>query len=300
MWAVGRFDDAAAFVAAARRLGCARVEANHEMPPAMFEGLVALSREQPGLVTSVHDPCPATTSLREMIRQDWLLTSLGPERRAHAVHVARRSIAAAQAVGARVVVLHIGRVRGPDQLDRRLRERYGTELWATRETDELRHELVRERARLGGPFLDAVSASLMELVPDARAAGVKLSLENRYYYPEVPIWDELGGLLERLPADVVGYWHDTGHAQVLDTLGLRPHKDWLRAYGQRCLGVHLHDCAGLDDHRPPGQGTIDFHMVRRHLPDTALRVLEVSRDHSAEDLAAGVQYLADLGFYGSS
>ncbi len=297
MWAVGRLNDAAAFVAAARQVGCAHVEANHEMPPAMFEGLVRLSQEQPGLVTSVHDPCPATTSLREMTQQDQLLSSLDPDRRGRAVQIARQSIAAAQAVGARVVVLHIGRVRGPGQLEKRLRERYSPELWATPETDQRRQELIRERARLRGPFLEAVITSLLELVPAARAAGVRLGLENRYYYPEIPAWDEVGILLDRLPADVVGYWHDTGHAQALETLGLGLHEDWLRAYGPRCIGIHLHDCAGLHDHQPPGRGTMDWEMIRQHLPATALRVLEVGRDHSAEDLAAGVRYLAARGFY---
>jgi len=71
----------------------------------------------------------------------------------------------------------------------------------------------------------------------------------------------------------------------------------LRAYGPRCLGIHLHDCRGLHDHQPPGRGTIDWEMIRGHLPATTLRVLEVSREHSTGDLAAGVQYLAGLGFY---
>jgi len=294
MWAMGRFDDAAAFVAAVHQLGCAHVEANHEMPPAMFEGLVRLSREEPGLVTSIHDPCPATISLREMTQQDCLLSSVDPDRRRRAIQIARQSIASAQAVGARVVVLHIGRVRGPGQLEKQLREQYNA---GSPETDWLRQELIRERARLREPFLEAVTASLLELAHEARAAGVRLGLENRYYYPEMPIWDEVGLLLERLPADVVGYWHDVGHAQVLETLGLERHEAWLRAYGPRCLGIHLHDCRGLHDHQPPGRGTIDWEMIRRHLPATTLRVLEVSREHSTEDLAAGVQYLAGLGFY---
>lgn len=297
MWAVGRLNDAALFVAAARQMGCAHVEANHEMPPAMFQGLVALSREEPGLVRSVHDPCPAGASLREMTHQDVLLSSLDPDRRARAGQVTRQTIASAHAVGASLVVLHVGRVRGPGQLEKQLCERFDTPRWATPETDALRHTLIQERARLRDPHIEAVAASLLELAPMARAAGVHLGLENRYHYPEIPAWDEVGLLLDRLPADVFGYWHDVGHAQVLEELGLGQHQDWLLAYGDRCLGAHLHDCAGLRDHRPPGQGTVDWAMLRRHLPGTAWPVLEVGREHTSEALAAGVQYLADRGFY---
>ena len=298
MWAVGRFDNAAAFVAAAHRLGCAHVEANHQVSPAMFADLVALSRQHPGLVSSVHDTCPAVMELREMTRQGWLLSSPDPERRASAVRIARQTIASAQAVGARAVVLHIGRVHGPGQLDKQLRARYdGDGLWVASETAALRQELIRERARLREPHLEAVTASLLELAPDARAAGVRLGLENRYYYPELPAWDEVGILLDRLPADVFGYWHDAGHAQNLETLGFGRHEDWLRAYGPRCIGLHLHDCAGLHDHLPPGRGAIDFAMIRRHVPATAIRVIEVSNTHSEADVAAGVRHLAHLGLY---
>ena len=298
MWAVGRFTAAAAFVAAARRVGCAHVEANHQVSPAMFAGLVALSREHPGLVSSVHDTCPAVMELREMTKRDWLLSSPDPACRAEAVRIARQTIASAQIVGARAVVLHIGRVRGPGQLEKQLRARFDNDgLWTAPETAALRQELIRERARLREPYLEAVTASLLELAPAARAAGVRLGLENRYYYPELPAWDEVGLLLDRLPADVFGYWHDTGHAQNLESLGLTRHEDWLRTYGPRCVGVHLHDCAGLHDHLPPGRGAIDFAMVRQYVPPTAIRVLEISPEHPEEAVAASVRHLAALSLY---
>ena len=52
--------------------------------------------------------------------------------------------------------------------------------------------------------------------------------------------------------EVVGYWHDVGHAQTLEHLSLCSHEEWLRRFAGQMVGVHLHDVVGVRDHLAAG------------------------------------------------
>jgi sugar phosphate isomerase/epimerase len=93
----------------------------------------------------------------------------------------------------------------------------------------------------------------------------------------------------------VGYWHDVGHAEVLDRLGLVPKERWLKELGGRCLGSHLHDVVGLIDHRAPGRGTADWDYISRYLPAHALRVLEINQGVPEEQVAGALDFLRQRG-----
>ena len=58
-----------------------------------------------------------------------------------------------------------------------------------------------------------------------------------------------------LPADApAGYWHDTGHAELKQTMGLLEHRSHLAAMAPRLIGFHLHDVSaeGRDHLVMPG------------------------------------------------
>jgi sugar phosphate isomerase/epimerase len=81
---------------------------------------------------------------------------------------------------------------------------------------------------------------------------VRLGVENRYHHMDLPSLDEMGELLGLADADRLGFLYDVGHAQTLDRLGFYSHEEWLKRYGSRIIGVHLHDALGVEDHRMPG------------------------------------------------
>jgi len=168
-----------------------------------------------------------------------------------------------------------------------------------RELAPWREELRRWRQGAAAPYLAQARRSLEELAEYAASRGVTLALENRYHYHEIPTLEEALELLAPYPPKVVGYWHDVGHAEVLSRLGLIRREGWLEALGSRVLGSHLHDVAGLGDHRAPGRGSVDWRYIAAGLPSEALRVLEVGHQASPEEVAEAVPFLQERGVISS-
>jgi sugar phosphate isomerase/epimerase len=146
------------------------------------------------------------------------------------------------------------------------------------------------RAAQAETNLRSVRRSLGELAAYAAQAGVRLAVENRYHYLEIPLLDEVSGLLEAGDGQI-GFWYDVGHAEVLDRLGFGPHEEWLRRHACHMTGVHLHDVRGLRDHYAAGLGEIDWDMVAAYLPANALRTCEFRSDNTPEQVAAGLRFL---------
>jgi sugar phosphate isomerase/epimerase len=152
---------------------------------------------------------------------------------------------------------------------------------------------MEQRAARCQPNLEAVRRSLEEMAGYAERGEIKIGLENRLYYTEIPSHEEIGAFLALHPN--LFYWHDTGHAQAQANLGFAPHQGWLRAYGERMLGIHFHDIRGLRDHGIPGQGEIDFAGLAPYIPPEALRVCEFDYIYPPEEVVAGREHLVKAG-----
>ena len=93
-----------------------------------------------------------------------------------------------------------------------------------------------------------------------------------------------------------GYWHDVGHARMLEIFGGIPEMSWLDRYGARLVGVHLHDMIGASDHRAPGTGELDLPGIARRIVNRdCVRVVELNPRTKREDVIAGREYLESLG-----
>src|SRR5690606_2740371 len=157
---------------------------------------------------------------------------------------------------------------------------------------------LRERASKAGPWLDAAARSLAELAAVAADRGVTLGIETRLAFHEIPLPQELAALLEPYPAEVAGYVHDAGHAEVHHRLGVTDRSAWWDLLGSRLVALHLHDVRGLTDHRAPGHGDVDFRWLAERIRAAnpmALRTFEVDQHESDDDLAAGLRLLVETG-----
>ncbi|MBI4318496.1 MAG: TIM barrel protein [Chloroflexi bacterium] len=295
MWAIGRFDAIAGFIGAAHDVGFDEIELNHQVTAEMLQDVLVLRLAGKVMVSSVHAPVPkwALSDVRPVPQ----LSAVDEDERRLAGSITRQSIAMAARLRARAVVLHCGRVEIDLDLERRLRQLYGEGKVGTVEHDAAMARLTQAREKNKQPHLDAILASLKELAGYAAAMGLRLGLENRFHYYEIPLLDEMQVLLSQLDSATVFYWHDTGHAQNLQALGFLKHEDWLRAFGDRMLGIHLHDTVGILDHRVAGSGEIDFRLVKKFVPKDALRVCEFDPVASADDVKSGYQHLKQLGFF---
>jgi len=155
-------------------------------------------------------------------------------------------------------------------------------------------EDLMERAAVSQPYIDSVIASMRELAVHAEKAGVRLGLETRYYLGEIPMLDEWATIFEAVGSPALGYWHDAGHAHTMEFLGVADHEDYLKAYGDRLIGMHLHDSIGASDHRALGRGQIDFGKIVEYTgPETAL-VLEIHGQASAAEVVRSRELLKGI------
>jgi sugar phosphate isomerase/epimerase len=252
-------------------------------------------------IVSFHSPAPPrhgasdVMESKEMCKFDIVLTSLDRERRQQAVTVVQRCIDVASEYGSQAVVLHLGRTGADPDLASRLGRLFLDGEIASPQADAIRSRLTVERARQHEERMLALMRSLDELVPYASPKGVRLGLENRPIC-EVPSFDDVGQVLLSYPDDTVGYWHDTGHAQVQADLGITPHADWLHAYGHRLIGLHVHDAVNLQVHQAPGTGSVDWASLAWLVPIRVPRIVEVDHTVSEKALLAGVGHLQSTGW----
>ena len=293
MWAQQpRFvDDMHRFVDETLALGYDAIEVSHLTPTAQFERLMTYP-DVP--ISSIHAPAPLARDDAGRANSSFNLASPEVDEHRAAIEYTKRSIDLAREAGVPFVVIHLGAVGGT-MLDpeRELRRLYDSGTRTGERVEMLREDCHRLRAEHAGPWLEQAARTLAELARYAEDAGVALGLENRLHYHEIPQPDECRALIEDLPPDLVGYWHDTGHAEVQWRLGLVDRRAWLDANGARCIGAHLHDVDGIGDHRAPGHGDVDvdWSYIAAGLPPHTLRVLEINQTQPADAVAAAIPFL---------
>ncbi|GAB4246477.1 sugar phosphate isomerase/epimerase family protein [Deferrisoma sp.] len=262
-----------------RRLGFGAVEIDYRVTAEQMRALRPVLAAAGIAVASVHAPFPRDpwADPRRAHLEGPKLTSPDPDERRAAVRLVAESLAWAEDLGAPVVVVHVGAVEWPGEpdpldLERRFRE-------AGRDGpgyEDLRRAVAEARERWAPRFRDAALSSLDRLAAEALRRGVALGLENRYHPAEIPSADELALFFRELDGAPLGYWHDTGHAAAQTCLGFQEGpEELLERFADRVAGFHLHDAVGLDDHRAPGEGELDFAPLAPHFRADRPRVLEI-------------------------
>jgi HAD superfamily hydrolase (TIGR01549 family) len=291
MWAIKTLPTLADFFEFARRSGFARIELNHKVTSAMLDG-IDMSRYS---FSSVHEPCPADSSVDELKKRDWLISSRNEENRRLGVNAVKRSIDLASRLGATAVVIHAGHVSSDPGPEKKLRALIASGRRESQEYRDIHDQMIEARAELAEACFGSVRKSILELLAHADGTGVRLAIENRYHYMEFPNPDELETLLALAGPERIGFLYDVGHAQTLDILGFYPHKEWLTRFAARIIGVHLHDVVGTTDHFAPGLGSVDFDMVSSYLPEHAFRTCEFQTFNTPEQIKAGLSLLVQCG-----
>lgn len=295
MWSQ-RYNHMDRFVQDVREFGFTHVELNSILTPEKLNELLKLGIK----VSSIHCPCPVTTSRLGIAAASLQLSSLDEAERREALRFARATIELASQVGAKGIVIHAGQVEIDSHLEDRLHQLYNhchrehTEA-ISKEFENVRQQLIQQRASHAKPYFEAARRSLLELADFAQGRDVKLGIETRFYFCEIPRPAEMEQLLQELPPDLVGYWHDVGHAEVNSRLGFAPHKVWFEKFKPRMIGVHLHDVRGIRDHCAPGVGNVDWDFVAQNLPPSIIKVCEIGEWNPPGVCARAVPFLKKRG-----
>ncbi|PKO13535.1 MAG: hypothetical protein CVU39_18605 [Chloroflexi bacterium HGW-Chloroflexi-10] len=291
MWAIKNFPALADFFESSRRLGFAAVELNHLVNSAMLEH--ADMSVMP--ISSIHEPCPADISAEALKEKDYLISSTNEEFRIKGVHSIKRSIDIAKRFGASLIVIHAGHVQPQKHHENLLRSMIAAGTDSTAEYKTIRDGMIKLRSELAVPHFESVKKSVRELLDYAIPLGIRLGIEVRYHFMEIPSPDELEILLNMATPEQIGFIYDVGHAQTLDRLGFYPHQEWLDRFASRIIETHMHDVLGTTDHLAPGMGEVDFDMVARYLPLNAIRTCEFQEFNTVEQVKSGLNYLLEKG-----
>ncbi len=272
-----------------KRIGFDTIELNFGLTEDIVDDILSLSNDSLIKVSSLHNMCPLPPEIlpANASPDHYSLASLDEKERAIAVRIAKNTISYAHKFGARAIVLHAGRVPVEDKI-RGLERLINDE----KRFNAFRLEMMNERAARGKQYLERAMKSLSELIPYARDMNVCVGVENRYHYREIPIEDEFEVIFKNFPPGQLYYWHDVGHAEAFERLGLCSHKRLLDKFSHRLIGIHLHDIIGaLGDHKAPGFGSFEFSMLKPYITGDIIKVLEVHEPATADDIQKGAAYL---------
>ena len=119
---------------------------------------------------------------------------------------------------------------------------------------------------------------------------------------EFPDEEEFPEVLAAFPAEVVGYWHDFGHAQIRHNLTFLDHAEWLSEMSSHLIGCHVHDVLfPYSDHHVPFSGTINFATLLASIPSSAPLVWELSPRASKEEIVSALaRWKQDFGVFNHS
>jgi sugar phosphate isomerase/epimerase len=224
-----------------------------------------------------------------------------PRERENWVRQTKRSIDFTAQLGTDTLVCHLGSVRfNWFRPSRRLEAYLRTHPEAVTSGDPvyralLERALAKLRERMG-PFWQRTQDCLGAVTEYASAHGVRLALENRESFEELPLDGDYAGFLAGLPPPLpVGYWHDTGHAQIKADLGVIEHRRLLGDNAGRLIGFHLHDVnAEGEDHQAVGSGHVDFQMVSEFWQPEHRLTLELGPRSTVEDVVVSKRVIDGL------
>ncbi len=287
-------------------LGFTHAELSHGIRIVLLPGIIRAVEEGVIKISSTHNFCPLPTGVTQSAPN--LFEPSVKEHREHDqwLRHTKRSLDFAAQVRARVMVLHLGSVKffwlNPG---RKLKAFIRNNPNASVPEDKAYRAVLKkscEKLRSNmGPHWQQVQASIEEVRGYAVERGIKLGFENREKFEELPLDDDFEALIAGLPQPhTAGYWHDTGHADIKQSLGMLEHRLHLEKNAPLLLGFHLHDVS-VDgkDHQPIGAGRIDFKMISRFWRPEHLLTLELSPRVKVEDVVTSkcrVEELMDMRF----
>lgn len=296
-WLSHRHTDGYEMVKEIIDLGFTRIELSHGIRISLVPGILKALNEGLVQISSVHNFCPLPTGIMTASPNLYEPTAADPRERAAWVRYTRNTLDFARRIGCDLAVLHSGSVRfffgNPRRtIDKRRKDRSKEELLSDAGFQRLLVRTLEKVRRRSGKFRARLVESLREVLPYAQERGVRLALENREGLLELPMEDEWPDLLAEFPSANVGYWHDSGHAQLKEQLGVCAHEKLLRENNERLYGFHLHDVSPRgSDHQIPGSGTIDWEMLRSYVRPSQIFVLELSPRLSPEDVIASRDFI---------
>jgi sugar phosphate isomerase/epimerase len=259
-WNGHRYQDGLSLAGEARDMGFAGIEISHGTPVTLIPGFLQAVQRKVVTVGSLHAPCPSPVEVQGDMPDRYEFTSVREEERRRAVSLTVATMEMAARFGVDRMVLHLGRAMAPGGTEKLEAMALNGGLFG-RPYVKCKLALVAAREKASGGALEQVKRALDELLPHAEKHGVKIGMETRSHYEQVPTMQEMEKLLAHYAGcPWIGTWHDFGHVQRQANLGFLDHRAFLELNVPRLLGCHVHDVGWPHkDHQIPfSSGEVDF------------------------------------------
>ncbi|MFV0336703.1 MAG: sugar phosphate isomerase/epimerase family protein [Chthoniobacterales bacterium] len=293
-WNSSRLNDGNEIVDEILALGFDTIEIGHGMRNFQLEGILKRIEKGDIRVESIHNFCPVPSDVLRPTPDYFEFTSHREDERTRAIHLAQATIKLAGGLGVKRMVLHGGRAHSVPAYKTLLRE-IQEKNFLSREYCDKKFAFVQQREKVSEFFLKRLKDALALILPTATEHNVRIGLENRQRYEDVPSEREILPLIKSTASPNLGYWHDFGHAQIKENMKLLDHVRWLDSAKEHLIGCHVHDVIWPDrDHRVPFAGKIDFKKLRPLLPQDAYFVWELSPSAEKETILAARKQWKEL------
>lgn len=277
-----------------RDLGFEYAELSHGIRLSLVPGILEAVEAGEIKISTLHNFCPLPIGLTRAAPNVFKFTSLDQRERENALRHTLKTLEFAERVKAQLVVLHMGEVEMREYTDKLLKlvaagQRETPKYQRLCQEAEARREARKER------HVEAACELLRKVEEDARRRGLLLGVENREALEEIPFESDAPFFFFEFRGGTVRYWHDTGHAQIKENLGFINHVMHLESLAEELAGFHIHDVQFPGrDHRPPGQGTVDFAALKPFVRPEHIKVIELSPSLTREEVLGGVAYIRSI------
>ncbi|MBM6385339.1 MAG: TIM barrel protein [Paenibacillus sp.] len=266
-WNIKRHQVGEAMIQEIRELGFRRIELNYNVTKGMLTSIEPMIERGEIGISSVHNTFPHVPD-PDYGTDSVLLGFQDETKRQKAIELLVGSAEYAHRYGAEAVVVHPGEVPIPEDVSKELGQLYNDEGKGSSKYRSKWEEFMERRQALSSGYVQQIIRSLDEVCNQAAAKGlnVQFGIETRSRPQQIPTLAEAKTIIEALRGASVGIWYDTGHAIMMDRLGLYDSVGEMQGLMDDIVGVHIHETLGLSDHWCPYVHSQDMHFYDAYLP----------------------------------
>jgi sugar phosphate isomerase/epimerase len=269
-------------------LGFTNIELSHGMTIAKLPGIRRAYAAGLFTCSGVHNYFPSPVEVMIDAPDAYEYTSHRPFERERAMEMTFRTLEIAAEFKAKYLVLHMGSVPMPSKKwTKPLTAMVAAGEQNTPAYVKDKIAFVKKREKIAPLYFSRAIESLEQIAEKAKEYGVKLAVESRSRFEDMPNEREMVKLQEHFKDNEwVGYWHDFGHVQLKHNLGLLDHYEWLEKMQPYTIGGHVHDVEWpARDHRTPFAGaTIDYQPLLNFFPADCPLIWELSPTRKSEEI----------------
>jgi sugar phosphate isomerase/epimerase len=286
-WNNSRHSDGETMIEEIVDLGFSNIELSHGMTIAKLPGIKKAYDRKLFTCSGVHNYFPSPVEVMIDAPDAYEFTSHRPFERQRAMDMTLRTLNLAAEFEAHYLVLHMGSVpMSPRKFTKPLTAMVAEGAQHDASYVKAKLAFLKKREKLGPLYFHRAMEALSIIADRAAELGVKLAIESRSRFEDMPTEREMIALQDHFADNPwIGYWHDFGHVQLKHNLGLLDHEAWLERISPHLIGGHVHDVQWpARDHRVPFSGTLDYAALLKFFPADCPLVWELSPTRDAAEI----------------